>query len=208
MKSKKLLKLFLLCCMSILSYSATWKFEGGLNGDEGLMLIYKTLPPLIIEVDSPETMRVSKNIGEFTYSKVTNLKRPLNVSIKVSFNNDIIENNNAVNKEIVRTIYDTTKLSFKDNGRFYLRKTNGKLRRLDVENQIDAYAFFSTSNGEKEGDIINRGLGDTISNGTLSQNNIYINAIFNQEKKELIPGEYSGIVTLMVEFLGRGEIIK
>lgn len=187
--------------------ATSWNFTGGLNGEDGLMIVYKTLPPLSVEVDQPEVMIVPASNAPFRYSEVNKNRNLLEVRIEIRFNKEIIETNNAVNKKIVRSVYDRAKLNFKDDGIFYLEKINSKKIKKDVldevNNKIDGEVFFTTAGGVDLGKEITEKIGDTIQNGTLSKRYIYIDAKFNKEGKQLMLGEYKGTATLVVEFLGK-----
>lgn len=200
---KKYLKI--LCSYIIvvsISYSGTiWKFSSGVNGSGGLMIVYKTYPPLVVNVEKSKIMRVKKGNEKFTYSKVIEGGKPLNVDISINFNQGIIDEN-GVNKEIIRSIYNNVTLSLKNNGKFYLETLVN-----DESYTIDAQAYFTDKNGTRINDkshpIINKELLDSIQNGALRQSDIYIDAEFNSERKELKIGKYSGSVILEVEFNGK-----
>lgn len=193
--------LFIILNFKYLNSETIWSFSSGVNGTGGLMIIYKTLPPLVVDVDTPKLMRVKKGNDIFKYSEASGENKPLNVRVKVQFNTEVVEDN-GINKEIIKNIYNNITLSFKNYGRF-------QLKPLDKNNDlnIEAQAYFTDFNGVKINDkahpIINKNLGDTISNGLLSQNDIYIDAEFNKERKNLLAGEYKGTVILEVEFNGK-----
>lgn len=198
----KIIYIFLIFCISKIIYSGTnWQFSAGVNGNGGLMIVYKTLPPLVVNVDQPKVMRVKKGRDPFKYSESSGENKPLNVMIKVEFNKEVV-GENGINKEIIRSIYNNVTLSFKNNGIFSLIKTTEK-----SDLQIDAQAYFTDQNGirinDKAHPIINRNLSDTIQNGILLQNDIYIDAEFNKMQQELLEGRYEGTVILEVEFNGK-----
>lgn len=204
---KNLIVLFFI--ITINSFSTIWNFNG-LDGEAGIILIYKTLPPLTVEVEQPEKMVVSKEQKNFKYSEVSPSRKPLQVKIEIKFNDSIIEANN-INKEIIRTIYDSAKLSFLNEGKFSLIKhtqENGMKKNKELlpveETIIDAEAFFTNDKALFEGKEIERVLKDSIQGGTLTRQDIYIDAEFNKNNKILLAGEYSGSITLVVEFIGKG----
>lgn len=210
--AKKLIILLGSLLLSTGVFSTTWEYEGGLDGESGLMIVYKTLPPLIVEVDEPELMTVPKGTKSFKYSEVVRSKKPLNVKIEIYFNNSVVEDN-GINKEIIRTIYDTAKLSFVEQGEFKLIKEDSgvgpresNVDDTDVES-IDGEVFFTNSIGvvkaQGNGKELISQIGDTISSGTLHKSDIYIDAQFNKKEKELLSGQYSGKTTLVVEFIGK-----
>lgn len=166
------------------------------------MILYKTLPPLIIDIDSPERMTVSKEAKNFKYSDIVSSKKPIQLRIEIKFNDSIINSNN-INKEIVRTVYDSLKLSFVEQGKFRLYGVENNI----LNESIDGEVFFTNENGVIEGEMngkeIKRTLHDTIQGGVLSRKDIYIDAIFNQEGKKLLIGNYSGTVSLDIEFMGK-----
>ena len=199
-----ILYIFIGFITSINLFSTKWEY-GGLDGEAGITLLYKTLPPLIVDIEKTEILKVAKTNQSFKYSEVSDKRAPLNVNIEVSFNNEII-NNNGVNKEIVRTIYNEVELSFEENGIFFLIENNTP---IDQEiKTIEAEVFFTSRNGEVEGNgkKIRKILGDTIKDGKLQQNDIYIDAVFNSSKQLLFSGEYKGTVVLVIEFIGKGAI--
>lgn len=200
---KKIIIIFNLFIVSVFG-KTEWTYSGITDG--GLMILYKTLPPLVVEVDEPEIMRVKKGSESFKYSNVTKTQKPLNVNIEIKFNNSIIEEN-AINKDIVQTIYDSVRLSFQNDGIFNLYKnTDGILPKNTIES-IDGEVFFTDISGTRlpgnEAKILLKPLGNTIQGGVLSQNNIYIDSEFNKNKKEILPGNYNGEVKLEVEFIGK-----
>lgn len=206
MKKLKILKIVIIFNLLIVNiFSKTEWTYSGIN-DGGLMILYKTLPPLIVEVDEPEIMRIKKGSETFKYSNVTKTKKPLNVNIEIRFNNSIIEEN-AINKDIVQTIYDSVRLSFQDDGKFNLYKSTEGILPKNIVESIDGEVFFTDISGTKlqgnEAKILVKPLGNTIQGGVLSQNNIYIDSEFNKDKKQILPGNYSGEIKLEVEFIGK-----
>lgn len=184
--------------------SSDWQFTSGINGDGGLTIVYKTLPPLKVEVDSPEPMRIASGNQSFTYTSSNSSGKPLSVKIEIKFNNGIIDND-TINKTIVTTIYNKVKLSFENNGDFSLIK-DGK-----PEDKIAGKIYFSTAEGVKIGEELMKPFNQTIQNGTLKVDTVYINANFNEDNKMITPKldkltegspDYSGTARLNVEFLG------
>lgn len=211
MRIKKMV-VFLFIILSVKSFSTKWNYGGGLDGEAGLMLIYKTLPPLLVEVEEPETMSIASGNQSFKYSEVSRSKKPLNVKIEVYFNNTIVQDN-SINKSIISTIYDSVRLSFINNGSFFLYKESDGIEPRDIKKTldlIDGEVFFTDANGIEEATnkakIVYRKLGETIQDGVLRRDDIYIDAIFNRKQEELIVGKYRGGTTLMVEFLGKGAL--
>ncbi len=203
---------FLFVILSMESFSTKWNYGGGLDGEAGLMLIYKTLPPLSVKVEEPEIMSVVSGNQSFKYSEVSKSGKPLNVKIEVYFNDNIVEDN-SINKTIISTIYDSIRLSFVNNGNFFLYEEIGKVENKAGKTTIkaiDGEVYFTDSSGIEEATnkakVIQRKLGETIQNATLKREDIYIDAIFNRRGEELIAGEYRGYTTLIVEFLGRGAL--
>lgn len=206
--NKKIIFLISGILLTVSTFATTWKFEGGLDGKSGLTIVYKTLPPLIIDVDEPEMMVVPRGNQMFRYSEVSRSKQPLNVSIKVFFNKSIVEDN-GINKNIVRTLYDTVRLSFSNAGKFELIKKSGSVQPKSNDITVDGEVFFTNRNGAIEGNngkLLEKKIGDSIQNGILSEQEIYIDARFNNQKKEMLSGQYEGKVTLEIEFIGKGAI--
>lgn len=207
---KKLLLFILVGLISHINlYSTRWDF-GGLDGEAGLIILYKTLPPLIVEVEKPEVLKIPKTNKSFKYSETVSKNTPLNVNIEVIFDNKII-NKNGINKEIVRTIYNEVELSFDGDGKFKLDRVDNSSKEKIKEktlSSIDGEVFFTNRNGVTDGDgkKVKKILGDTIKDGKLKQDDIYIDAIFNSELKSLNSGRYIGKATLIVEFIGKGAI--
>lgn len=199
--------------LSVIAFGkTTWKLNGALDGDAGLMIVYKTIPPLMVDVEDPDLMVVSKSRGSFTYSEVAKSKQPLKGRIEINYDKDVAsQGNNGLNKNIIRTIYNSVNISFLDNGVFALRKDTTGIepkkgeRRLDLENQIDGEVFFTSSKGlTRNSDKRQKlKLEDTVQNGVLRTADVYIDARFNKGGKELMAGKYRGVTTLVVEFVGQ-----
>lgn len=194
---------------SIMTYSSKWTYDGISNG--GLMILYKSLPPTSIMIETPEVMTVSKNQGTFWYSEVSPTRAPIKVDIKIKFNDGIVNNaDNGLNKEIIYQIYDQVELTFLDNGVFSLTPTDSNV--VNEQTTIDAEAYFVKSGGVildgENGKKVQRKFINTIQNGLLTIDNspIYIDAQFNKKNKELMSGSYSGTVKLEIEFKGKGGI--
>lgn len=191
-------------------FGTTWKYEGGLDGEAGLMIVYKRLPPLIVEVEEPEIMNIPSGNNSFIYSQVSRARKPLNVKIEIYFNNSVTQEN-GINKEVIRTLYDTAKLSFKNEGNFILNIENSGISPKNVVGDnnfsIDGEVFFTNLNGlpniDGNGKELTLKIGDSILGGTLYRSDIYLDAEFNKQKKFLLSGQYSGGAVLMVEFLGK-----
>lgn len=205
---KRIIILFLLL-LSFNSFSTKWQYGGGLDGEAGLMIVYKSIPPLVLKIDEPETILIPSGNGTFKYSEISKSKKPLNVRLEVKFNSHIVENN-SVNKSIISTIYDTARYSFINNGSFFLEKTSIKNGEILIEEGIDGEVFFTDINGNEEAankaKIINRKLSESVKDGILNREDVYIDAIFNRRNKQLTTGRYEGKTTLVVEFLGRGAL--
>lgn len=189
-------------------FSATeWNFSG-INGNGSITILYKTLPPLVVEVDEPELMRIKRGKDSFKYSDVSRSKKPLNVNIEIQFNNGIIDNNGS-NKDIISTIYDTVKLELLNNGEITLLQDNlSGVPRNNDSLGIKGEVYFTNISGiELENKyILIKKLGESIKNGLLTTNDIYIDAEFNKEKNEILSGQYSGKIIMSVEFIGKGNI--
>lgn len=83
------------------------------NGEEGrISIIYKIVDPLLVEVETPKRLIVSATQKEFTYSKMTETKQPLLVTVKSPYNTV---------DEILRKIYENVYLELQDNGVYTLR---------------------------------------------------------------------------------------
>lgn len=201
----KKVMIFFFMIMLVNVYGVTeWDFHG-INGNGSLTILYKTLPPLVVEVDEPEIMRIKRGTSKFKYSNSTKSQKPLNVNIEIQFNDGIIDQN-GINKDIVQAIYDTVNLKLLGNGKIELRAMNETIwPRIDGTGVINGIVYFSNISGDKEnnGESITRKLGESIKGGLLTSNDIYIDAEFNQEEKEILAGTYLGKITLEVEFIGK-----
>lgn len=201
----KLLMGLLTFILSINSLSTEWKYQGGLDGGAGLMIVYKSVPPIKIEVEEPEIMVVPRGTQLFKYTEASRKKEPLAVKIEIQFDSSIVQDN-GVNKQIITQMYNSAKLWFDNNGYFEMIDSNGvipKANNQENSRSIKAEAFFVDKNkaNEKKETIIN--FKETIQNGLLVSDKAYIDAKFNTEGKEMLSGNYRGVAKLNIEILGK-----
>ncbi len=190
---------------SLTSFSTEWKYEGGLDGGAGLMIVYKSIPPIKIEVDEPETMVVPRGKQTFRYTEVSKIKEPLKVKIEVQFDSSIVSDN-GLNKDIVNQMYNSAKLWFDNDGMFEMIASDKlifKANNLVNSENIKAEVFFVDKNGVNEMKQKVTRFKETIQNGLLISEEEYIDAKFNLDSKVMSSGSYRGVTKLNIEILGK-----
>ena len=176
---KKILLIFKIILFSQNIYSATT-----INFTKQLVVIYKVLDPLSVTVDIPEKMTVKAGKESFKYSDVISTKAPLNVKIEAPYN---------LRDEILDKIYGTATLVLKNQGEFTLTDLKNST------NTIKGRGFFPTE-GDKAYQLI-LPLNDA-SAANKYQASTTINAMFNEELKEMVMGTYKGVLVLDVTYGG------
>lgn len=175
---RKKIVVFILCLTQSL-YSVTH-----INFTRQLVVIYKVLSPLSVVVDKPEKMVVKKGKDTFKYSSVIRSQAPLNVRIEAPYN---------FRDEILDRIYGTATLTLKNQGKFDLKKID------DYSKTIDGRGFFPTE-GEQSYKMV-LPLND-VSAANKYQASTKIDAIFNENKVEMLMGNYKGVLILDVTYGG------
>ena len=201
------------------NYSSTWKVNG-ISEDGSVMIVYKSLAPLSLAVESPKTMRIPKSTKSFKYSSVTGGK-PLKITAGTKYNDSI---QNEVDKNIIRTIYNSVKFSFESNYRSKLNNfkldyfpekgedhaadTSGN-NNDNLKKYIDGRAYFTNQTPSVDlGETYEVELSDNIGGkGTLTAE-AYMDAEFTvPDTTELLGGEtYKGVIRLKAEFLGNNRM--
>lgn len=174
-------KIFLICliCLAQGLYSVT-----NINFTKQLVVIYKVLNPLSVIVDKPEKMIMKSSKESFKYSDVVQSRAPLNVKIEAPYN---------IRDEILDKIYGTATLTLRDQGNFELKKVD------DNSKVIRGRGFFP-SEGEKSHQMI-LPLYDA-SAANKYQASTTIDAVFNEDKTEMLMGNYKGVLILDVTYGG------
>ncbi len=174
-------KIFLICLLYLSQaiYSVT-----NINFTKQLVVIYKVLNPLSVVVDKPEKMIVKSSKESFKYSDVVQSRSPLNVKIEAPYN---------VRDEILDKIYGTATLTLENQGNFELKK-------IDDNSEIIKGRGFFPSEGEKKYQMIL-----PLNDGSAVnkyQASTTIDAVFNEEKTEMLMGNYKGVLILDVTYGG------
>ena len=185
--------------------ASTWKVNG-ISTNGGLMIIYKSMAPLILDVEAGEKkMLITKEQKNFTYSKMAG-KHPIKVIARAEYNPDIVgQGGNELNKNIINTIYNRVSFEFPqpDFKLNYIPK-NGEEAKPDK--YIDGKAYFTDKNGvqnlgtKQESNLINN-----IVSGKLTTSEVYVDAQFTVPNNvNLLGGEtYRGSVRITAEALGQ-----
>lgn len=160
------------------------------NGEEGrISIIYKIVDPLLVEVETPKRLIVSATQKEFTYSKMTETKQPLLVTVKSPYNTV---------DDILRKIYENVYLELQDNGVYTLRNdTTTKViagKGYFIDTEVGATAETKTTQLVKQ--FANRVSG---TNFSVTTN---IDSDFVLPEGEVPMGVYKGTLYLNVWFGG------
>lgn len=166
-------------CLSKGIFSVT-----NINFTKQLVVIYKVLNPLSVVVDKPEKMIVKSSKETFKYSSVIQSRAPLNVKIEAPY---------KVRDEILDKIYGTATLVLRNHGNFELKKID------DASNIVKGRGFFP-SKGEQIYEMV-LPLNDA-SAANKYQASTTIDAVFNEDKKEMAMGSYKGVLILDVTYGG------
>ena len=174
-------RIILICmlCLAHAIYSVT-----NINFTRQLVVIYKVLNPLSVVVSKPEKMTVRRSKDTFKYSDVIQSRAPLDVKIEAPYN---------VRDEILDKIYGTATLILRNQGQFELRKVD------DNSSVIKGRGFFPTK-GEKSYEMV-LPLNDASATNKY-QASTMIDAIFNEDKKDMLIGNYKGVLILDVTYGG------
>ncbi len=152
-----------------------------INFTKQLVVIYKVLDPLSVIVDKPEKMTVSVGDQTFKYSEVSTSKSPLNIKIETPYND---------RDEILDKIYGTAALKLANNGDFNLvnSTTNTEI--------IKGRGFFKDGSSSLILPLYNA------STPNKYQASTTVDAIFNEERKQMLMGNYKGVLILNVTYGG------
>lgn len=183
MMKKILLMLFLI--ISSLSYSATnWKPKH----NKKIIVIYKVLDPLIVEVDKPQKIVVPATETTFKYSDYSSSKRKLDVKVKASYTGTV--------DRILAKIYERVYFKLENEGKFELTHTTEKDKKISGKGYfVDAGIPETQKKTTHDKEFITNLQGNTFSASTQ------IDAEFTKEK-DLPMGVYQGTLRLDVWFGG------
>lgn len=152
------------------------------NFDNQLVVIYKVLNPLVVEVDQTEKMKVTSSRNTFRYSEIVPTRKKIGVTVKAPYNERDL---------ILDKIYGTAKLELENNGSFELVEIK------DSQKKIDGRGFFVS--GGKESSIITLPLFNASVQNRYEQRT-EIDAIFNERGEEMLMGTYKGVLKLNVTY--------
>lgn len=166
---------FFLCVLK--SYSIT-----NFNYSNQLVVIYKVLDPLKVTVTPTEKMKIVAGNRKFTYTGTINSRAPISVLVEAPFNE---------RDAILDTVYGTATLEFEDAGKFFLVNTT------DSSKKIDARGYFINYSGEPSKIALPLYTGTSI---TKYEGRAEIDAIFNENQKDMVMGTYKGVLKLNVTY--------
>lgn len=149
-----------------------------INFTKQLVVIYKVLDPLSVIVDKPEKMVVKAGNQTFRYSEVVSSRSPLNIKIETPYNE---------RDEILDQIYGTATLELENNGNFNLTDSL-------TNNTIKGRGFFSNNTSHLTLPLYNA------STPNKYQASTTVDAVFNEDKKEMLMGNYKGVLRLNVTY--------
>ena len=167
--------LFVLCTLK--AYAVT-----NFNYSNQLVVLYKVLDPLKVTVSQTEKMKVVAGKQKFKYSEVVDSKTPISVLVEAPFNQ---------RDDILDTVYGTATLELENSGKFSLKSTNGN------SEEIDARGYFKNEPGEPSKIILPLFTGTSI---TKYEGRTEIDAVFNENQKEMLMGTYKGVLRLNVTY--------
>ena len=152
-----------------------------MNFTKQLVVIYKVLDPLKVVVQQPEKMFMKSGNQEFRYSEVATSKSPLSIKIEAPYNK---------RDEILDRIYGTATLELESNGNFDLIDKNNS------NNIIKGRGFFSNDTSHLILPLYNASAPDKYQTSTT------VDAIFNEDMREMKMGSYKGVLKLNVTYGG------
>lgn len=153
-----------------------------INYAKQLVILYKVLDPLTVEVDTPEKMTVKSGREKFKYSEVTSSKKPLNVKVEAPYKERDL---------ILDTIYGTATLELLNNGRF-------ELKSIEDQNKVVKGRGFFSEVGENTSKMKLELFNSNVAN--KYQASTKIDAIFNEDQDEMLMGTYKGVMILNVTY--------
>lgn len=153
-----------------------------LNYAKQLVVLYKVLDPLTVEVDIPEKMTVKSGHEKFKYSEVISSRKPLNVKVEAPYKDRDL---------ILDTIYGTATLELQNNGRFDLKNTK------DPNIVIEGRGFFP-----EVGENVSKMKLELFNSNVANKYQAFtkIDAVFNESQNEMLMGTYKGVMILSVTY--------
>lgn len=152
------------------------------NFNNQLVVIYKVLNPLVVEVTQTEKMQIRSSQDTFKYSDVIPSKKKIGVTVKAPYNERDL---------ILDKIYGTARLELENRGEFELTDTK------DPQKKIDGRGFFP-SVGEDAYMITLPLFNATVQN--RYEESTEIDAFFNEKKNTMLMGTYKGVLKLNVTY--------
>lgn len=188
---KKIFFVFFILLKSLSYCADTWHGSG--KPDNILVVLYKVLDPLIVEVEQPERIVIPASNGSYRYSNYSKSRRPLTVKVSAKYNKDKVD-------DILRKIYERVYFKLDNNGDFELtnkkygdKKIKGKGYFIDSEAKATETNKLSEIDKEFSGSV-----GAEKFNATTQVDaDFIINDITNTPM-----GEYQGTLMLDVWFGG------
>ena len=191
---KKIIFMFFILISSI-GYSET-SWEGN-NYDKNLVVLYKVLDPIIVNVEQPQKINIPAVKGKYIYSNYSKNRKALQVKVETPFNKGMID-------EILRKVYEKVYLKLQNSGDFDLNYINKKDKGTEnitikgkgyfIDSSVSATEDTKTSYIEKQ--FANSVAGDKFSTTTE------IDAEFTVDNDNIPMGVYKGTLKLDVWFGG------
>lgn len=191
---KKIIFMFFILISSI-GYSET-SWEGN-NYDKNLVVLYKVLDPIIVNVEQPQKINIPAVKGKYIYSNYSKNRKALQVKVETPFNKGMID-------EILRKVYEKVYLKLQNSGDFDLNYINKKDKGTEnitikgkgyfIDSSVSATEDTKTSYIEKQ--FANSVAGDKFSTTTE------VDAEFTVDNDNIPMGVYKGTLKLDVWFGG------
>lgn len=176
-KMKKLVVGSIFLVLSFSTFSVTT-----FNFTNQLVVIYKVLNPLIVEVEQTEKMQVPSSADTFRYSETVASRKKIGITVKAPYNERDL---------ILDKIYGTAKLELENNGEFELVEIK------DSEKRIGGRGFF-ISEGKESSSLILPLFNASVQN--RYEQRAELDAIFNEKKEKMLMGTYKGVLKLNVTY--------
>lgn len=183
---KKILFIILLLLIGSISFGATNWDRTSINP---IVIIYKMVDPLVVNVEKPKKIYVPGSITKFKYSDYSEGKRKINVTVKTSYTGNI--------DNILRKIYERVYFELGSDGNFDLT------HRDQMDKVIKGKGYFVDGMDAPEGSKktkYDKSFSSSLS-GTSFQTTTQIDADFTKSE-DLPMGVYTGTLKLNVWFGG------
>ena len=129
-----------------ISYSDT--FWSGNYYNDSLVILYKVLDPLIVQVDTPSRIKLPALDGVYKYSEKSDTQKPLRVVVKADYTKERID-------DILRKVYEKVHFKLQDSGEFYLKNDNNPDKKIKgngyfIDKEVGATAVNKMNEIDKE----------------------------------------------------------